>query len=58
MTQNQVNAGKNAKAIGHLNEKIICDWLNLNHGVGHIVEGSCRTKREKKKPLLELSIDP
>ena len=46
MTQNQIDAGKEAKKIGHLNEQIVCNWLNEIYGDGHVVDGSCKTKRD------------
>lgn len=46
MTQNQINAGKEAKSVGHLNEQLVCKWLNEHYGEGHIVDGTTKTKKD------------
>jgi hypothetical protein len=46
MNQNRINAGKNAKKIGHENEIKICEWLNENFDGKFVVDGASTTKKD------------
>ena len=44
MTQLQIIAGREAKKEGHLQEEVICSWLNDHFSGIHVVEGGNKTK--------------
>lgn len=44
-TQAQISAGTEAKRVGHVNEQLVCSWLNTI-SEGHYVDGKNKTKRD------------
>jgi len=44
-TQAQITAGTEAKRIGHINEQLVCNWLNTINS-GHIIDGKPKTKQD------------
>ena len=46
MSESSVIAGRKAKSLGHLNEEMICSWMNESFPGNFIVDGKPHTKRD------------